>query len=187
MKTALILITLSVSFANVSNASEAINLTVKTHETLKLKKVSKDRFEKISDAATGIVQLDYINGATSKNLMSKEINESDTTTVISYEVTGKNILKIEDSKEAISQEVEAEISKSFFGTLKSIKISSETMQSLYSASIKKSGLDLLKNLKVLGAGASISSTVTSTDMDCKADGDLLTCEQDATLALVIEK
>jgi DNA-binding protein len=187
MKTALVLITLSLTFASTSFASESISLTIKTHEILTLKKVSKSRFEKISDAATGLAKLDFNSGSLSKNLMSQEVNETDTTSQVSYEVTGKNILKIVDSKEAINKEVQADINKSFFGNIKSIKISSETMQSLYAASMKKSGLDVLKNLRFIGGGAALTSSIVTSDMDCKADGDLLVCEQDATLSLGIEK
>lgn len=184
MKTALAIFSLALSFSVF--AGESITLTIKTHETLNLKKVSKTRFEKISDSATGKLSMDYISGSQIKNLLTKDINESDNTSALAYEVTGKNILKVEDEKEGINKEIKAEIDKTLFGNIKGIKIDPQTMQSLYADSMKKSGLDVLKNLRVLGrSGGSFGSSLTMSDMDCKAEGDLMTCQQDATLTMQI--
>lgn len=184
MKTALAIFALTFSVS--SFAGQSITLTMKTHETLNLKKVSKTRFEKISDGATGKITLDFINGSTVKNLVTQEVNESDNTSELAYEVTGKNILKVEDAKEGISKEVKAEINKSFLGKVKGIKIDAQVMQELYAASMKKSGLAALKNLRVFGrTGVGLSSTLDMSDMECKTDGDLMVCEQDATLTMLI--
>lgn len=184
MKTALAIFALTLSVS--SFAGESITLTIKTHETLNMKKTSKTRFEKISDSATGKLSMDFISGTQVKNILSKDINESDNTSSLAYEVTGKNILRVEDAKEAISKEIKAEIDKTIFGNIKGIKIDSQTMQELYADSMKRSGLDVLKNLRVLGrSGGSFGSTLVMSDMDCKADGDLMVCQQDATLTMQI--
>ena len=60
------------------------------------------------------------------------------------------------------------------------------MEALYSASMKKSGLDLLKNLMILSGGAITSSVITN-DLNCLPDGDLLVCQQDATVMLGLDK
>lgn len=184
MKTALAIFALTLSVS--SFAGERITLTMKTHETLNLKKISKTRFEKISDSATGKVSLDFTSGTKVTNLGSQEINESDNTSVLTYEVTGKNILRVEDAKEGIDKEIKAKIEKSLFGNVKTIQIEAQTMQDLYSESMKKSGMAVLKNLKVFGrTGVGLTSTLDMSDMECKADGDVLVCEQDATLTMLI--
>lgn len=181
MKTALAIFALTLSFS--SFASENITLTMKMHETLNMKKVSKTRFEKISDGVTGKMSVDYISGTTVKNLATRDINESDDTSALSYEVTGKNILKVDDAKENISKEVKAEIDKSLFGNIKGIKIDASTMEQLYAASMKKSGMDILKNYRIPGLG--FGSSIVLSDMNCKADADLLVCQQDTTLTMQI--
>ncbi len=185
MKTTFALVALSLSFVTTSFASESITFTMKTHETLTLKKVSKVRFEKISDNAVGSASLDYISGTQVKNLYYQDIDESDNSSPLTFEVKGKNLLKVEDSKERINKEVQADIKRSLFArNIKRIKIDSNTMQVLYADSMKKSGLSVLKKLRVLGGGALTSSLIFS-DMNCNADGDLLVCEQDSTLLIGI--
>jgi hypothetical protein len=181
MKTALAIFALTLSFSTF--ASENITLTMKMHETLNMKKVSKTRFEKISDAVTGVMKVDYISGTQIKNLATRDINESDNTSALSYEVTGKNILKVEDTKENINSEIKADIDKTLFGNIKGIKIEAATMEQLYAASMKKSGLDILKNYRIPGLG--FGSSIVMNDMNCKADEDLLVCQQDVTLTMQI--
>lgn len=185
MKTSLIILAISLTFATTSFAEDNLTFTLKTHETLILKKITKNRFEKISDSATGTATLDLTLAGRTKNIMAKKVNESDNVSSLSFEVTGKNILRIEDDKERIDKEIQAEIKKSILGKVKSINIDSKTMEALYAASIQRSGLGFLKNLRAL-SGAT-RSTVTVGDMNCKAEDDLLICEQDANLLMAIGK
>lgn len=177
---------LTITFVTTLSASESIALTVKTHETLTLKKVSKTRFEKLTQNATGKAELGLISGTQIKELYSQDINETDNTSALALEVTGKNVLRVEDAKEGINQEVQADINKSFLGNVKSIKIDSATIQGLYAKSMKKSGLDVLKKLRVFGAGgASLQSSIITSDLNCADEGDLLVCQQDATLIIAV--
>lgn len=186
MKKTLAVLALSLSFASVSLAAEtSIALTIKTHETLILRKVTKTSFSKISQNAVGSAKVNFISGSQVKELYSQEINETDNTSALTLEATGKNVLKVVDEKEQINQEVKAEIKKSLLGSIKTIKIDSATMQGLYAKSMKKSGLDVLKNLRIFGKGSALRSSLTTTDLNCSAEGDLLVCNQDATLLIEV--
>lgn len=186
MKSTLAVLALTLTFSSSVFSAELGNLRVQTHETLILKKISKKRFEKISDSATGIAEVNVSIGGKMRNVLSQAINDSNTDATISYEVTGKNILRIQDRKEGINKEVQAEIKKSIFGRVKAINIDSQTMDDLYADAIKKSGLGILKDLRILGGGA-LKSNITASDMSCKAEDDLLICEQDATLLMTVGK
>ena len=183
MKTTLAALPLLLTFSTSTFAAEGIVYTVKTHEVLTLKKVSKTKFEKISQVATGSAKLDYISANGSKNMMSQNINEA-SQEMVSLEVTGKNIVRIVDEKEAINKKIPATISTSLFGSVKKIKIDANTMQGLYAASMKEAGLDILGGFRLFGG--IFSSSITSTDLNCTADGDLLICQQDQTLLMVLE-
>ena len=184
MKLTFAVLALTLSLSSTVFAAEGLVLSIKTHEVLTLKKVSKTKFEKISQVATGTASFDHITAKGSKNLMSQAINEADDQNVVSLEVTGKNILRVTDAKEAINKEIPAVINTSLFGSIKKIKVTSATMQGLYAASMKKSGLDVFKKLRLFGGA--LTSSIISSDMDCEADGDLLICQQDATLVLAAE-
>lgn len=172
---------LAMTFTTTSFAAEGLILTVKAHEVLTLKKISKTKFEKISQVATGVASLDNVSARGTQNIMSQDINEADTNNYISLEVTGKNILRVVDQKEAINKEVQATISTSLFGAVKKIKVDSNVIYSLYAASMKKSGLDVLRGVRMFGG--LLSSSLTTSDMNCEADGDLLVCKQDSVLIL----
>lgn len=186
MKSTISAIAMALMLSTSAFGAEGLFLTIKTHEVLTLKKVTKTRFEKISQVATGTASLDVINARGTKNLMSQDINEADTQNAVTLEVTGKNILRVVDIKENIDQEVPATIGKSLFGTVKSITIDSQTMEGLYAASMKESGLDALRGLRVLAFGGLLSSKLNTTDMNCKADAELMVCTQDATLVMSVE-
>lgn len=165
-------------------ASSSVKFDIKLHEVLTLKKVSTNRFEKISSASTGIAQLDVTNDGVTTNLMKQALNESDPSNAISMELTGKNIIRIIDQKENINQEIQADVSKSFFGNLKSITIKSKTLEALYAESLKNSGLDSLRGLNISGQ-LNLASDVTFSDEVCMPEGDLLICNQDSHLSINI--
>ncbi len=183
MKTTLAVFALALTLSTSAFAGDRLVYTVKGHEVLTLKKISKTRFTKISQVVTGQASLDYITAKGVKNLSSQEINEA-SEELVSLEVTGKNVVRLIDIKENINKEIPATVNTSLFGSVKAITVSAQTMEGLYAASMKKSGLDTLRNLRLLGGA--ISSSIVSTDMKCAADGDLLICQQDQTLTLLAQ-
>jgi hypothetical protein len=187
MKTTLAVLAISMTFAASSFASESITLSVKTEETTTFKKTAKNLFEKVISSAKGTASLDYNNGKSIKNLLSQDINETDDKNSVILEVKGKNLIRVVDVKEDIDSEIQADVHKSLFGNLKGLTITSENMNALYASSIKRSGVDVLKKLRIAGAnGAGISSDIVSSDFNCEADGDLLNCKQNVTLTLSIK-
>lgn len=181
MKSSLVVLSL-VAFMSSSAFAASVKFDVQLHEILTLKKVSNTRFEKISDIATGTASLEMEINGEKKSLLKQALNESAPANNVAIEITGKNTVRIIDQKENINQEVQADINKSLFGGLKSITIKSETLQALYSESLKKSGLDILRGLNV---GNQFSSEVTFSDEICSRDGDLLVCIQDSHLEINI--
>lgn len=177
------IVTLSLVALISSNAFGAsVKLDVQLHEILTLKKVSNTRFEKISDIATGTASLEMEVNGVKKTLLKQALNESAPENNVAIEITGKNTVRIIDQKENINQEIQAEINKSLFGGLKTITIKSETLQALYSESLKKSGLDILRGLDL---GNQFASDVTFSDEVCTKDRDLLICNQDSHLEINI--
>ena len=181
MKSSLVVLSL-VAFMSSSAFATSVKFDIQLHEILTLKKVSNTRFEKISDVATGVASLEMDVNGEKKTLLKQALNEAAPANEVSIEITGKNIVRIIDQKENINQEVEADINKSLFGGLKSITLKSATLQALYSESLKKSGLDILRGLNV---GGQLSSDVTFSDEVCTKDGDLLICNQDSHLEINI--
>lgn len=181
MKSTLLAILFTVSFTATAFSAEGIVLSVKTREVLTMKKISKTQFVKISQVVTGKASLDHFGAKGVRNIMSQDINEGDAQNLVQLEVTGKNILRIIDIRENIDQEVPATINTSLFGSVKKISVDSQTMEALYSESMKKSGLDLLKNLRLLGGA--LTSKLDISSLNCDADGELLVCRQDANLTI----
>lgn len=183
MKATLAALVLSLSFATTSFAAESVVYTIKGHEVLTLKKISKTKFDKISQVVTGSASLDYVSPRGSRNIMSQDINEAGLE-YVSLEITGKNILRVVDVKENINQEIPATINTSLFGSVKKISIDSKTMEGLYAASMKKAGLDTLRALKLFGGA--VQSTINTSSMECTPDGDLLICQQDQSLVFTLK-
>ncbi len=188
MKTTLAVMALALTLGTSAFAAESITLTIKTQETTTFKKISKNVFEKIISSAKGNARMDYTTEKGIQNIFSQDVNETDDKNSVMIEVKGSNIVRIVDAKENVDTEIQAEIKRSLFGSIKGLSVSSENMQAVYSSAIKKSGLDVLKNLKILGSsGAGLTSTIESSDMNCEADGELLNCKQDVTLVMGIRK
>ncbi len=179
MKSTLAAIALAMAFTTTGFAAEGIVYTVKTHEVLTLKKISKTKFEKISQVATGVATLENVSGSRRETITSENINEADTNNYVSLEVTGKNIVRLVDQAEAINKEVPATISTSLFGSVKKINVNATIVNSLYANSIKKAGIRAFRSLGLFSIF--LSSSLTTTDMNCEADGDLLVCTQDSVL------
>jgi hypothetical protein len=150
-----------------------------------LKKVSDKKFEKISEIVSGKAIFDLQINDVKKNLVTQDLSNSNANNDLSLEVTGKNVVKIEDSKAGISQEVQAEIDKSILGKIKAIKIDGKTMEALYATSLNESGLDVLKGLNVSSSDGEIKSTITTSDLSCLVNGDLLVCNQTQELNLTL--
>lgn len=185
MKTTLALLALTLTFSSVSMASEGLIISSKLHEVLTLKKVSKTKFEKISSIVTGTLTVEASFGG-EKFSETQDVNNSDLTNKVSIEVTGKNIVRIQNEKEKIDSEVQAEIDKSFMGTIRSIKIDAKTYEGLYAESMKKSGLDLLKKLRIQDSnGVGLSTSIEGGELACEAAQDLLICTQEAEVAIAL--
>jgi len=187
MKSTLAIIAISMTLAASSYASESISLSIKTEETTTFKKTAKNLFEKVISSAKGTASLDYNNGKSIKNLLSQDINETDDKNSVIIEVKGKNLIRVVDVKEDIDSEIQADINKTIFGNIKGISITSENMNTLYAKAIKRSGVDVLKKLRITGDnGAGITSDIVSSDFNCQTDEDLLNCKQNVSVVLSIK-
>lgn len=187
MKTSLAILVLTFSLATTALAQNSVNLNVKAEGIFALKKISDNKFEKISEDVTGNVSLSVDANGAKQALFNQAINDSNATNNFTLEVTGKNIVRVTDSKEKINQEVQANIQKTFFGKLKTITIDSKTMEALYAASLKKSGLDTLKSLNISQDAGTLTSKINTSALECAADGDLLLCNQTQELDLTISE
>lgn len=176
-----VLATMLFSLSSVAMAD--IIYTINAHQEIVLKKVSKKRFEKISSVNTGVEKMVVTLGNKVINQAEQEINIADDKNKFALEVTGKNILKVEDEKEKINTEIEAAIETSLFGSVKSITIDSKTADALYAEAYKRTGVDILKNANY---GNVIKSKINSSNIECVAEGDLLKCDQDQELKFTIE-
>jgi hypothetical protein len=79
--------------------------------------------------------------------------------------------------------INAQVDLTIFGNVKSIVISGKDLDGAYAEVYKKTGLDLLKDLKIIGGH--VTSKITSSTFACVADKDILTCTQDQELKFSI--
>jgi uncharacterized protein YciU (UPF0263 family) len=187
MKSTLAILALSMTFATSTYASEAITLSIKTEETTTFKKTAKNLFEKVISSAKGTASLDYNNGKSIKNLLSQDVNETDDKNSVILEIKGKNLVRVVDVKEDIDTEIQADIDKTIFGNVKGLSITSDNMNALYAKAIKRSGVDVLKKLRIGGDnGTRLASDIVTSDFNCQADGELLNCKQNVSLTLSIK-
>jgi len=187
MKTSLAVLALTLSFATGAFAKDSVNLNIKANDTITLRKAENKRFLKISESVTGKVSLTLDSNGKKQNILSQELNESNARNDLSLEVTGKNILRVIDAKENINQEVQADIHTSIVGRVKSLSVDSKTMEALYAEGLKKEGLDTLKGLNIDEEKGSLTSRITTSDLTCNAEGDLLICNQTQELDLTISE
>ena len=166
--------------------AESIKLQIEAKQVTTFKKLDKNTFTKINVQGQAKTTLDYTkNDKSTVNLLSNLQAITNSQSEESITVVSKNVVKIVDSAASVNAEVEAEISKSLFGTIKSITISSNGMESLYGDAMKKAGLDALKGMN-LGGGA-ITSDIKTSELSCLAEAELLKCNQEQLLTLVITK
>ncbi len=176
---------LMISFSFHSFANESISVTSKLHETTTLKKISSTRFEQVNSVVTGTVTIEAMAGDQNYSA-TQDINKKETTNTKFIEVSGKKSVRISNTLDRIDGIVDAEIKKSLLGHLKSIKVKASDYESLYAESMKKSGINLLKKLKISNLeGTSLSTSLNSSDFDCIASADLLVCQQDADITIEI--
>jgi len=185
MKLTVAVLALSLSFTSLAFASESLVISSNVQEVLTLRKISKTSFNKISSVVTGSVKVEA-KALGQTYSASDAVNNTDQKNDITLEVTGKNIVRVINTTEKINSEVAADINKSLLGKIKSITIDSKAYEALYAESMKKSGLDLLKKLQISDlSGASIETSITTSDLVCNADGDLLICNQDAEISIAL--
>ena len=185
MKITLAALVLTLSLTTTAFAQNSVNLKIGAEEILTLKKIADNKYEKISDNVIGNISLSVDANGTKQTLVNQAINDSNARNDFTLELTGKNIVRVTDLKEAINQEVQANIQKTFFGKLKTISIDSKTMEALYAASLQKAGIDVLKNLNINQGAGTLTSKINSSSLECNADGDLLVCNQTQELDLII--
>jgi hypothetical protein len=166
--------------------AESIKLVIEAKQVTTYKKLDKNTFTKINVQGQARTTLDYIkNDNSAVNLLSNLQALTNSQTEESITVISKNVVKIVDSAASVNAEVEADISKSIFGGIKAITISSSNMESVYGEAMKKAGLDVLKGMN-LGRGA-ITSDIKTSEMSCVAEAELLKCNQEQLLTLEIKK
>jgi len=180
MKSTIIFTSLLLAFSTTAFAD--IVYTVEARQQTVLKKISKKRFEKITQSTIGTEKVLITLGKQKISESEKELSLSDDQSKLSMEVTGKNILRFEDEKEKINKEIEAQIESSLLGNVKSIAINSKTMDTLYADVYKRMGIDELKNANYNGI---VKSKIETTDLICLAEGDLLKCDQDLRMNFTI--
>ena len=165
--------------------AESIKLQIEAKQTTTYKKQDKNTFVKINIQGQAKTTLDYVkNDKSTVNLLSNLQAIPNSQTEESLTVISKNVVKIVDVAANVNAEVEADISKSILGTVKSISVSSKDMESVYGEAMKKAGLDVLKGMNV-GKGA-ITSDIKTSELSCVAEAELLKCNQEQMLVLEIK-
>ncbi len=187
MKKLLILAVLTLTFATSAFATQSLELTLKAEGKLTLKKMSDTMFVKISENVTGNLVVIFNADGKANQLIDQALNTNNTNKDLSFEITGKNILRVIDQKEKIDQEVQSTINRSSVGELKHIEISSDKMAALYAESFKKAGLDTLSNLNINIDNSRVESKIKSSALSCAVDGDLLICTQSQELYFLISE
>lgn len=165
-----------------SGAMADLVLTVTTHQNTILKKIDINKFEKISQTIKAVEKLEKIKDGSVVVISEQESSKNGDAGKLTIEVKGKNLVKIEDEKEQVSSEVEATITRSLFGKLKGINIEAKTMDTVYAEAYKRTGLDFLKKMKL---GKLASSEITTSDLKCTVEADLLKCDQDQDLVFTV--
>ncbi len=165
----------TLTFISISTSSMAgLVYSIEGSQEITLKRISNKRFEKIA----------VVNNGTEKLMLGSKILGESTISIpddgkkFALEATGKNIVRVEDESENINQEIEASIESSLFGKVKSIKISGENTEVLYAKAYERTGLDVLKKLRLSGIA---KSDLAVSDLDCISAGDLLKCTQESVL------
>lgn len=156
--------------------------TVELQQTTVLKKIDSYKFEKITRSTKEYQKSEKIINGKVVSKSEKESDRIDDSGKITLEVTGKNLVKLIDEKEQVSEEVEAKISRSLFGKIKAIDIEGKNMDAIYAETYKRSGLDFLKKFKL---GSLASTEITTSQLSCVAESELLRCDQDQKLVITI--
>jgi hypothetical protein len=157
--------------------------TITDHQEIIFKKISKTTFDKIASTDKGIKSLDIVSTTGTKNVFKHDMNISDNEPNENLEVVGNSSVKILDTKNQVNALINAKIDLTVFGNVKSIAIEGKDLDVAYAEVYKKTGLDLLKDLKIIGGH--VTSKITSSTFTCVADKEILTCSQDQELKFSI--
>lgn len=176
------LIVLAVLMTTSSMAMADLVYTIELQQATVFKKIDSNKFEKITRSTKEFQKSERIINGKVVSQSEKESDRLDDSGKITLEVTGKNLVKLIDEKEQVSEEVEAKITRSFFGKLKTIDIDGKNMDAIYAEAYKRSGLDLLKKLKLGSLG---STEITTSELSCLVESELLRCDQDQKLVITI--
>jgi hypothetical protein len=177
------LLFLSVFILSTNTYAKNFVYTLTDHQEIIFKKTSKTTFDKIASTDKGIKSLDIVTTNGSTNVFKRDMNIADNEPNENLEVLGKSSVKILDTKNQVNAVINAQVDLTIFGNVKSIVISGKDLDGAYAEVYKKTGLDLLKDLKIIGGH--VTSKITSSTFACVADKDILTCTQDQELKFSI--
>jgi hypothetical protein len=177
------LLFLSVLIISTNTYAKNFVYTLTDHQEIIFKKTSKTTFDKIASTDKGIKSLDIVSTNGTTNVFKHDMNIADNEPNENLEIIGKTKVKILDTKNQVNAVVNAQIDLTVFGNVKSIAISGKDLDEAYAEFYKKTGLDLLKDLKIIGGH--VTSKITSSTFACVADKDILTCSQDQELKFSI--
>lgn len=169
MKKILAILTLSLT-----TSAFAADLTLNIHNTITLKKVAKDTYEKINQVVVTDRNL-VVNGQAKKD-SKKAVNAERMIYTLD-----QNLLRIQDDKELVDTEMGVTADRNLFGKLKSFTISGDKLAKAYEDSNTRKGITSLAALDT--KSASRKSLVVGNQV-CVVDSkssDLLKCEQSTTL------
>ncbi len=182
MKISLLSMVLALTFTTSTFAagSSTANLDLKIHNTITFKKNDKtDTFEKINEVS----KLDTI--VTSKKEVIFGFKKSVNNSKLTYTLD-RGLIRIQDENANIDKDVLVTIERSFFGRLKSFKISGEVLEETYAGTIKNTSLLAIKELDI---NKNNSQSLLIGDQICTSErsSNIVTCDQNIALKISSNK
>lgn len=165
---------LAVLALSLTTSAFAADLTLNIRNSITLKKVAKDTYEKINQVVVtdkNLVVNDKVNKGTQKKVNAERM----------IYTLDQNLLRIQDDKEQVDTELGVTADRNLFGKLRSFTISGEKLEKAYSDSMTRNGLNSLANLDTKSGSRKslvVGNQVCTVD---KESSDLLNCEQSTTL------
>jgi hypothetical protein len=165
------------AFAAGSNSAE---LDLKIHNTITFKKNNKtDTFEKVNEVSK------LYTIVTSKKEVIFGSKKSENTSKLTYTLD-RGFIRIQDENANIDKDVLVSVERSFFGRLKSFKISGEVLEETYAGTVKNTSLLALKELDL---NKNNSQSLLVGDQICTSErsSSIVTCDQNITLKISSNK
>ncbi|TNE96941.1 MAG: hypothetical protein EP326_12400 [Deltaproteobacteria bacterium] len=182
MKKLIVLIAAALSF-NTMALTLDMNLTMNDQTTLKAQ--NEKTFIRTQSVVSGKFSITVTEDGDTQTVGQDIPPQGVFEPTFSLELIDSGRLRIVDKDENIDQIVAAKISKTMFGTLKTVSISKETLKAVYAESLQREGLMLLSSFGLETDELTLSTGFDFTDMDCAYDKDAknLLCEQSALLSI----